>query len=310
FGAVCGKSTSAPGATEITPAANPPGQTSEPRVIQPSPEASLGEGFGAVVVSSDESNPATPLFPEAGPSTGDVRPSSDGEFDPRVWLDFSDPKWDRARNQLQGLVDRCLDPSLQRRRPGLGSYREQTGHYHADVSQRVRTKPASRQYGSLVFTAVAHLFVGRMPPAHSSHVFSGRRRATLVPECKRFRGLLASFGFAQQFALRTFPRVVDRRRESQSASDFEVCWQVLALHSSSLFARFLGSSTGDSSTGDVSPKVRAISRSAGKFWLCTAVHSSHVVSINTRRMVCPVWVDNLCSCVTRWVCPRGQTLSS
>ncbi|PON63012.1 hypothetical protein PanWU01x14_134590, partial [Parasponia andersonii] len=71
-------STSAPGATAITPAANPPGQTSEPQVIRPSPGASLGEGLGAVVVSSDESNPAMPLFSEAGPSTADVRPSLDG----------------------------------------------------------------------------------------------------------------------------------------------------------------------------------------------------------------------------------------
>ncbi|PON53970.1 hypothetical protein PanWU01x14_198480, partial [Parasponia andersonii] len=45
--------------------------------------------------------------------------------------------WDHARNQLQGLVDHCLDSSLQRRRPGLGSYWEQTGHYHSDVSLRV-----------------------------------------------------------------------------------------------------------------------------------------------------------------------------
>ncbi|PON43357.1 hypothetical protein PanWU01x14_274560, partial [Parasponia andersonii] len=73
-----GPSTSAPDATAITPAANPPGQTSEPQVIQPNPDASLGEGLGAVVVSSDESNPATPLSPEAGPSAGDVCPSSDG----------------------------------------------------------------------------------------------------------------------------------------------------------------------------------------------------------------------------------------
>ncbi|PON42935.1 hypothetical protein PanWU01x14_278310, partial [Parasponia andersonii] len=66
-------------------------------------------------------------------------------FDPRMWLDFSDPKWDRARSQLQGLVDHCLDPSLQRRRPGLGSYREQIGHYHSDVSLRVHSKPSPRQ---------------------------------------------------------------------------------------------------------------------------------------------------------------------
>ncbi|PON75349.1 hypothetical protein PanWU01x14_043160 [Parasponia andersonii] len=140
-----GPSTSTPGAAELTPTAGLPGQTPEAPVIQPSPEVSIEEGFGAVVVSSDESNPATPLFLEAGPSAGVDRPSLDGEFDPRVWLDFSDPKWDRARNQLQGLVDHCLDPSLQRRRPGLGSYREQTGHYHADVSLRVRSKPAPRQ---------------------------------------------------------------------------------------------------------------------------------------------------------------------
>ncbi|PON60030.1 hypothetical protein PanWU01x14_155440 [Parasponia andersonii] len=73
-----GPSTSAPDATAITPAANPPGQTSEPQVIQPDPDASLGEGLGAVVVSSDESNPATPLSPAAGPSAGEVCPSSDG----------------------------------------------------------------------------------------------------------------------------------------------------------------------------------------------------------------------------------------
>ncbi|PON56437.1 hypothetical protein PanWU01x14_181300, partial [Parasponia andersonii] len=66
-------------------------------------------------------------------------------FDPHVWLDFSDSKWDRAWSQLQGLVDHCLDPSLQRRRPGLGSYWEQTWHYHSDVSLRVRSKPAPRQ---------------------------------------------------------------------------------------------------------------------------------------------------------------------
>ncbi|PON52072.1 hypothetical protein PanWU01x14_211870 [Parasponia andersonii] len=76
-----------------------------------------------------------------------------------------------------------------------------------------------------------------------------------------------------QLIVRAFSRVVDGRRECQSASNFEVCWQVLALCSSSLFARFLGSLT-----GDVSPRVRAISRSAGKFWLCATVHSSHVFS--------------------------------
>ncbi|PON77199.1 hypothetical protein PanWU01x14_028180, partial [Parasponia andersonii] len=111
-------------------------------------------------------------------------------------------------------------------------------------------------------------------------------------ECEHFRGLLASFGFAQRFIFRTFSRVVDERRESQSASTFEVvderreslspstfevCWQVLALHSSSLFTRFLGSST-----SDVSPRVRALSRSAGKFWLCTAAHSSHIFSSRRR----------------------------
>ncbi|PON78149.1 hypothetical protein PanWU01x14_021310 [Parasponia andersonii] len=215
-------------------------------------------------------------------------------------LDFSDPKWDRARNQLQGLVEHCLDPLLQRRRPGLGSYREQTGHYHSDVFLRVRSKLAPRH---------------RLPLAHL--------------ECGHFRDMLASFDFAQlliprtfsrqltlhtfsrvidgrresqsastfeQLTLRTFSRVVDGRRESQSASTFEVYWQVLALHSSSLFARFLRSLTGDvsprlralssslfprflgSSTGDVSPRVRALSRSAGKFWLCTAAHSSQVFS--------------------------------
>ncbi|PON36275.1 hypothetical protein PanWU01x14_329710, partial [Parasponia andersonii] len=73
-----GPSTSAPGAAELTPAAGPPGQTPEAPVIQPSPEVSIGEGFGAVVISSDESNPATPLFLEAGPSAGVGHPSSDG----------------------------------------------------------------------------------------------------------------------------------------------------------------------------------------------------------------------------------------
>ncbi|PON46335.1 hypothetical protein PanWU01x14_252220 [Parasponia andersonii] len=72
-----GPSTSAPDATVITPAAHPPGQTSEPQVVRPDPEASLGEGLGAVVVSSDESNPATPLSPAAGPSAGEVCPSPD-----------------------------------------------------------------------------------------------------------------------------------------------------------------------------------------------------------------------------------------
>ncbi|PON64630.1 hypothetical protein PanWU01x14_123420, partial [Parasponia andersonii] len=66
-------------------------------------------------------------------------------FNPRVWLDFSDPKWDRARTQLQGLVNHCLDPSLQRKRPRLGSHQEQTGHYHSDVSLRVHPRPASRR---------------------------------------------------------------------------------------------------------------------------------------------------------------------
>ncbi|PON45876.1 hypothetical protein PanWU01x14_255480 [Parasponia andersonii] len=134
------------------------------------------------------------------------------QFDPRVWLDFSDPKWDRARSQLQGLVDHCLDPSLQRKRPELGSYRERTGHYHSDISLRPKIFLRGFDTHSLVV--------------------------------------------CPQLIVRTFARVVDGRRESQSASNFEVCWQVLGLRSSSLFARFLGSST-----GDVSPRVRAISRS-------------------------------------------------
>ncbi|PON78148.1 hypothetical protein PanWU01x14_021300 [Parasponia andersonii] len=90
--------------------------------------------------------------------------------------------------------------------------------------------------------------------------------------------MLASFDFAQQLTPRTFSRVVNGRCESQSASAFEVCWQVLALHSSSLFARFL-----ESSMGDMSPRVRVLSRSAGKFWLCIAAHSSHVFSGRRRH---------------------------
>ncbi|PON54361.1 hypothetical protein PanWU01x14_195900, partial [Parasponia andersonii] len=73
-----GPSTSAPGAAELTPAVGPPGRTPEAPVIQPSPRVSIGEGFGAVIVSSDESNPPTPLFSEAGPSAGVSRASSDG----------------------------------------------------------------------------------------------------------------------------------------------------------------------------------------------------------------------------------------
>ncbi|PON52736.1 hypothetical protein PanWU01x14_206970 [Parasponia andersonii] len=251
------------------------GQTSEPRVIQPSPEALLGEGFGTVVVSSDESNPATPLFPEAGPSTGVGCPSSDGEFDPRVWLDFSDPKWDRARNQLQGLVDHCLDPSLQRRRPGLGSYREQTGHYHADVSLRgiihrllISILAFILDFSLDYFQRLIFFVCPQCIIRTISRVVDGRcgsQSSSNFEVCWQVLALRSSSPFAR------FSWVVDERRESQSESNFEVCWQVLALHSSSLFAHFLGSST-----SDVSPRVRAISRSASKFWLCAAVRSSHV----------------------------------
>ncbi|PON65078.1 hypothetical protein PanWU01x14_119950, partial [Parasponia andersonii] len=64
-------------------------------------------------------------------------------FGPRVWLDFSDHKWERARNQLHGLVDHCLDSSLQRRRLRLGSHRERIGHCHSNVSLGVCPRPAS-----------------------------------------------------------------------------------------------------------------------------------------------------------------------
>ncbi|PON62257.1 hypothetical protein PanWU01x14_139570, partial [Parasponia andersonii] len=73
-----GPSTSAPGAAELIPASSPPDRTPEAPVIQPNPGVSVGEGFGAVIVSSDESNPTTPPFSEAGPSAGIGRASSDG----------------------------------------------------------------------------------------------------------------------------------------------------------------------------------------------------------------------------------------
>ncbi|PON52204.1 hypothetical protein PanWU01x14_210460 [Parasponia andersonii] len=183
---------------------------------------------------------------------------------------------------LAGINSLLLDLSqrqaeLRRRRPGLGSYREQTGHYHADVS--LRPKVFLRGSASYSLVVCPQLIIRTF-----SRVVDGRREsqsASNFEVCWQVLALHSSSLFARflgsstgdQFTLRTFSRVVDGRRESQSASKFEVCWQVLALHSSSLFARFLGSST-----GDVSPKVRAILRSAGKFWLCTAVHSSHVFS--------------------------------
>ncbi|PON52636.1 hypothetical protein PanWU01x14_207460 [Parasponia andersonii] len=73
-----GPSTSASGAAELIPASGPPDRTLEAPVIQPSLGVSIGEGSSAVVVSSDESDPASPPFSEAGPSAGVGRASSDG----------------------------------------------------------------------------------------------------------------------------------------------------------------------------------------------------------------------------------------
>ncbi|PON49991.1 hypothetical protein PanWU01x14_226280, partial [Parasponia andersonii] len=63
-------SASASGATELIPASSPPDRTSEAPDIQPSLGVSIGEGSGAVIVSSDESDPATPPSTGAGPSNG------------------------------------------------------------------------------------------------------------------------------------------------------------------------------------------------------------------------------------------------
>ncbi|PON68641.1 hypothetical protein PanWU01x14_094500 [Parasponia andersonii] len=73
-----GPSTSAPGAIELVPASGPPDRTSEVLDAQPSLGVSTGEGSGAVIVSSDKSDLATPPFSEAGPSAGVGRAPSDG----------------------------------------------------------------------------------------------------------------------------------------------------------------------------------------------------------------------------------------
>ncbi|PON75544.1 hypothetical protein PanWU01x14_041690, partial [Parasponia andersonii] len=99
------------------------------------------------------------------------------------------------------------------------------------------------------------------------------------PKYDRFSRFAGGFLVGSDFSLRTFSRVVDKRRESQSAGTFGICWQVLVLHSSLPFACFLGSST-----SDVSPKVRVLSGSASEFWLCTAVYPSHVFSGRRRAM--------------------------
>ncbi|PON64958.1 hypothetical protein PanWU01x14_121350, partial [Parasponia andersonii] len=191
-------------------------------------------------------------------------------FNPRVWLDFSDPKWDRARNQLQGLVNHCLDPSLQRRRSGLSSYREQIGHYHSDVSLRVRTRPASRKLQ--IRSHPDHAKIDH-PLARVCFPLTLRVVKTFLRD-----GLLPIGGFRPclplalrvaksvpsgvrwlAFGLRTPFSFVRLLGSSKSVLLHDSIHRVRSF-SSLLFARFLGSSA-----SDVSPIVRAFSRSAGKF---------------------------------------------
>ncbi|PON36174.1 hypothetical protein PanWU01x14_330630 [Parasponia andersonii] len=66
-------STSASGAKELIPISGLPNQISEAPGGQPSPGVSTGEGSGAVIVSSDESDLGTPPSTTAGPSAGTGR---------------------------------------------------------------------------------------------------------------------------------------------------------------------------------------------------------------------------------------------
>ncbi|PON34404.1 hypothetical protein PanWU01x14_344660, partial [Parasponia andersonii] len=234
-----GPSTSAPGAIELIPTSGPPDRTLEALDIQPSLRVSTGEGSGTVIVSSDESDPATPPSTRAGPSAGIGRAPVDGEFDPCVWLDFSNTKWDRARNQLQGLVDHCLDPSLQRRRPGLGSYWEQIRHYHSDVSLRVCSRPIPTL---LSFSSSCSLKCSLGDPLASfwvAHPFSLRTFSRVIGKCFIARFESQSTIVFELFPLRTFSRVVDERRDFHSTSIFEVYWQVFIgqLFPLSMFSR-------------------------------------------------------------------------
>ncbi|PON79474.1 hypothetical protein PanWU01x14_012090, partial [Parasponia andersonii] len=68
-----GPSTSASGAKELIPISGPPDRTSEAPGSQPGLGVSTGEGFGAVIVSNDESDPGMPPSIGAGPSAGTGR---------------------------------------------------------------------------------------------------------------------------------------------------------------------------------------------------------------------------------------------
>ncbi|PON55705.1 hypothetical protein PanWU01x14_186570 [Parasponia andersonii] len=65
-----GPSASASVAKELIPVSGPPDQTSEVPGGQPGLGVLTGEGFGTIILSSDESYPGTPPPTEAGPSTG------------------------------------------------------------------------------------------------------------------------------------------------------------------------------------------------------------------------------------------------